>query len=188
MNVLIIIAHPSKDSFSNKIAKAYSKGKKSIGDKVKTLNLYDNYIDINYLQFNNISKKENELIKKSQKLIHWADEIILCFPIWNLGEPAILKNWFDLVFTSGFAFKYKKGGSHERLLSGRSAKIFATCNGKAWKYKMIGNPVKTIWKSGRLGFCGIKLKEFNYIDSMRKRDENNRKETLKIIEMNSIRK
>ncbi len=187
MNILIITAHPLKDGFSNKIANAYSKGKKSIGDNVKILRLYNNHKNINYFQFNSNSKKEMEFIKKSQKLIFWANEIILCFPIWNVGEPAILKNWYDSVFISGFSFKFKKGGSHDKLLSGRTAKIFVTSDGEAWKYKLIGNPIKTIWRFGRLGFCGIKLKEFNYLDKMRKRDENNRKESLKMIEKNSAK-
>ena len=35
-----------------------------------------------------------------------ADEIVFCFPVWWGDAPAILKNWLDYNFTSGFAFKY----------------------------------------------------------------------------------
>src|SRR5699024_7152849 len=33
-----------------------------------------------------------------------ADAVIVQFPLWWYGMPAILKGWFDRVFVSGFAF------------------------------------------------------------------------------------
>lgn len=36
--------------------------------------------------------------------IRQADAIIVQFPLWWYGMPAILKGWFDRVFVSGFAF------------------------------------------------------------------------------------
>jgi NAD(P)H dehydrogenase (quinone) len=43
-----------------------------------------------------------------QEKILWADEIVLVFPIWWGDMPAIMKNWMDCNFMSGFAFKYEK--------------------------------------------------------------------------------
>ncbi|MEU9099985.1 NAD(P)H-dependent oxidoreductase [Streptomyces sp. NPDC048361] len=34
----------------------------------------------------------------------WADTLIVQFPLWWYGMPAILKGWFDRVFVRGFAF------------------------------------------------------------------------------------
>ncbi|MBV2365738.1 NAD(P)H-dependent oxidoreductase [Streptomonospora nanhaiensis] len=39
-----------------------------------------------------------------QERIDWADAIVLHFPLWWFGPPAILKGWLDRVLVQGFAF------------------------------------------------------------------------------------
>ena len=39
-----------------------------------------------------------------QVKIRRADAVVVQFPLWWYGMPAILKGWFDRVFVSGFAF------------------------------------------------------------------------------------
>jgi NAD(P)H dehydrogenase (quinone) len=43
-------------------------------------------------------------IVAEQAKIAWADTLVLQFPLWWYGMPAILKGWFDRVFVKGFAF------------------------------------------------------------------------------------
>lgn len=43
-----------------------------------------------------------ELVEEQAKLRR-ADAVIIQFPLWWYGVPAILKSWFDRVFVSGFA-------------------------------------------------------------------------------------
>jgi NAD(P)H dehydrogenase (quinone) len=43
-------------------------------------------------------------IRAEQEKIEWADTVILQFPIWWYGMPAILKGWFDRVFVMGFGY------------------------------------------------------------------------------------
>lgn len=61
-------------------------------------------------------------IRAEQRKISWADAIVLHFPLWWFGPPAILKGWFDRVLVQGFAFgledeqgrtlRYGGGGLH----------------------------------------------------------------------------
>lgn len=44
-----------------------------------------------------------EIITEQEKL-RQADAVVVQFPLWWYGMPAILKGWFDRVFVSGFAF------------------------------------------------------------------------------------
>lgn len=46
----------------------------------------------------------SEDILVEQRKIAWADVLVLHFPFWWFGPPAILKGWFDRVFVQGFAF------------------------------------------------------------------------------------
>jgi NAD(P)H dehydrogenase (quinone) len=43
-------------------------------------------------------------ITAEQAKLRWADTVVLQFPLWWYGMPAILKGWFDRVFVKGFAY------------------------------------------------------------------------------------
>ncbi len=43
-------------------------------------------------------------IADEQRKLLWADVVILQFPMWWYGMPAILKGWVDRVFAYGFAY------------------------------------------------------------------------------------
>lgn len=49
-----------------------------------------------------------------QEKIRWADALVLHFPLWWLGPPAILKGWFDRVFVQGFAFGLRDDAGRAR--------------------------------------------------------------------------
>jgi NAD(P)H dehydrogenase (quinone) len=53
-------------------------------------------------------------IEHEQQKILAADVVVVQFPLWWYGMPAILKGWFDRVFLSGFAFG-KDPGTGRRL-------------------------------------------------------------------------
>ena len=51
---------------------------------------------------------ENRLaedIKEEQDKLRSADLLILQFPLYWMGFPAILKGWIDRIFSHGFAFE-----------------------------------------------------------------------------------
>lgn len=73
-----------------------------------------------------------EDVRAEQAKLSGADLLVLQFPLWWYGMPAILKGWFDRVFVNGFAFgvrdpetgrtlKYGEGG-----LAGRRALAITT--------------------------------------------------------------
>ena len=43
-------------------------------------------------------------VAEEQSKLQGADAIVIQFPLWWYGMPAILKGWFDRVFVNGFAF------------------------------------------------------------------------------------
>lgn len=44
-----------------------------------------------------------EVVAEQEKLV-WADTVVVQFPLWWFGVPAILKGWIDRVFIKGFAY------------------------------------------------------------------------------------
>lgn len=61
-----------------------------------------------------IEEKLPEDVAGEQDKLRRADAVVVQFPLWWYGTPAILKGWFDRVLVSGFAFG-KDPASGKRL-------------------------------------------------------------------------
>jgi len=188
MKILIITAHPSETSFTHKIAETYKKASENNGHEIEIIDLYDNKLKQEFLNFENVKEiKISNETKYIQNKILQSNELIFIFPIWWADSPAIMKNFLDSNFTTNFAFKYENNKSIG-LLNGKTAKIFTTCDGPGFFYKFPFVSLKTTWGTARLGFCGIKLNKFIIFDKMRKRNEKERENMLKKISIIASKK
>jgi putative NADPH-quinone reductase len=185
MNTLIITAHPSSKGFTHKIAERFKKKRESLGFNVEIVDLYDENYKLDFLSFEDpkVDFPNNGIVDLLQKKISLANEIVFIFPMWNLTEPAILKNFYDIVFRARFAFRYVQGKLLPvPLLNGKIAHFFITCDSNSILFKLLGNPLKIIWKFGRLKLCGIKIKNFIYFDKMLFSDDSKRENYLIKVE------
>ena len=135
--ILILNAHPNKKSFCSALAESYLNGAQSSNADIKLINL----IDLNFdpiLKTTNSQDTELEPdILKVQKEISKADHLVFVYPNWWGTYPALLKGFFDRVFTSGFAFRYRtKNPLPEKLLTGKSARVIVTMDTPAWYYSI----------------------------------------------------
>ena len=181
MKVLIVTAHPASYGFTHKIANRYKHAKEERGHEVFIMDLYKKKYAQPFLDFEDIKKdtKPTATTRMIQEKIVWADEVVFVFPVWWFGAPAVLKNFLDQNFTSGFAFKYNKQGIRAELLEGRTARIFATADGPWWVYLLFRFSAFMRWRHGVLGFCGIDLKTFDiFADMFRHKDEASRERML----------
>ena len=179
--VLIIKSHPSSKGFTQNICETY-KTESSKENEVKIIDLYSKKYFLNFLNFEDkfeLKSLDNSEISNIKNKISWADELVFIFPIWWGDCPAIMKNFFDVIIQSGFAFKYENG-KQIKLLKGKTAKVFATCDGPSIMYKLFLRPM---WKFGRLNFCGIKLKSFVVFDRMFRRGDSERKYFLNRVKV-----
>ncbi|MGV9802837.1 NAD(P)H-dependent oxidoreductase [Mycobacterium sp. NPDC003449] len=51
-----------------------------------------------------LNRTQSADVAAEQQKLRDADALVIQFPLWWYGMPAILKGWFDRVFVSGFAF------------------------------------------------------------------------------------
>jgi NAD(P)H dehydrogenase (quinone) len=86
------------------------------------------------------SQQAPDVAEEQRKLL-WADVVVLQFPYWWYGMPAILKGWFDRVYACGFAYGVGPyGGSQwgkrfgEGVLEGKRAMVATTVGGRATHY------------------------------------------------------
>lgn len=157
--VLIILGHPAPTSFGKAIAQRYQTEAQSVGHSVQAIELARLGFDpILHLGYKGEQALEPDLLH-AQSQIKWADDIILVFPIWWGGMPALLKGFLDRTLLPGFAFKYDPAGKGlEALLKGRTARVIMTMDTPRWIDRLLyGSPVIRQLRMPILRFCGIKL-------------------------------
>ena len=182
MNILIITAQPSSKGFVHTMASTYKKSALSSEKTAEIIDLYDKKYMLPFLQFEDIKKiKLSETAILLQKKIEKADEIIFIFPLWWGLMPAILKNFFDTVFSSGFAFKYVNG-LPKGLLKNKKARVLITCDAPRWMYFFLGFPLKKALKTLILRFCGIQTISFDIWGKISFRSEKEKNDILKTVE------
>jgi NAD(P)H dehydrogenase (quinone) len=169
--ILMLTAHPSTKGHTHKIAEAYKTTAEGKGHEVTLVDLYKSENQIPFLQYEDIKNYEKHPnVIRFQELITNTSEIVVIHPLWWGGAPAIMKNFFDQVFTAGFAFSWA-GGHLNKLLKGRTAKVFITTGGPMWIYRLfVIPPFKAIWKYMTLEYCGVKVTDFQVCDYMAKPD------------------
>jgi len=103
-------------------------------------------------------------IQAEQDKLFWCDALILQFPLWWFGLPAILKGWVDRVFASG-GRTYGNGKWYDRgVFAGKRAMCSVTIGGPASMYSAYGvnGPIDAILfpiHHGMLYFTGFTVIE-----------------------------
>jgi putative NADPH-quinone reductase len=179
-NILLILGHPSKDSFSNALLEAYKKGAESEGATVKTIYISD--LDFNGYRTGDGMELEEDLVK-SQGLILWADHVVLAFPNWWGFMPAITKGFIDRIFLPGFAFKHQSGKIFpEKLLKGKSIRVLVTMDTpKFWFYLVYRASQYQILKNIVFGYVGFDPVKFSTFGFMRKSTDKQRQNWLQKV-------
>jgi NAD(P)H dehydrogenase (quinone) len=160
MNVLIIYAHPNPRSFNQAILETVDDALRERGHATRIHDLYQ-------MQFRAVLDGEDLLrnwrgdlapdTRREQDAVQWAQGLVLIYPIWWFGPPAILKGWIDRVFTRKFAFDFGPGGM-KGLLTHEQALILNTLGGDEGTYQqerwheLLVRPMA----EGVLGACGVR--------------------------------
>ena len=75
-----------------------------------------------------------------------AEALILSFPVWNFGYPAILKGFFDRVFLPGVSFRLENGQVKPNLTQIRKLAAVTTYGGTRLRAFMAGDPPRKLVK------------------------------------------
>jgi len=155
--VLVILGHPSTDSFCSALAQTYIHSAKIAGHDVRVLRLGDLRFDpVLHHGYTQVQALEPDLLS-AQADILWAEHLTWVFPVWWGGIPALMKGFIDRVFLPGFAFKYRAGKAFpDKLLKGRTAHLLVTLDTPAWYYRWVYRmPAIHQMRRTTLALCGI---------------------------------
>lgn len=81
-------------------------------------------------------------VDEEQRKIQAADAVILMFPLWWFGMPAIMKGWIDRVWAFGLAYGYRGAGNAYRYgeggMAGKRALLAVSVGGPEQDYSARG--------------------------------------------------
>ena len=157
--VLLIQCHPDRGQahFGHALADAYADGAARAGHTVER-------IDLTALDFPLLRSKADwdrgtvpAALVRAQQAIANAEHVVLFFPLWLGGMPALLKGLLEQVLRPGFALP--RPGERVRrwkLLAGRSARVVVTMGMPALVYRWYfrAHTVKALERN-ILGFVGF---------------------------------
>jgi putative NADPH-quinone reductase len=107
--VLVVMAHPSPDSYCRALAERAESGARTAGHEVTVLDLYA-------LGFRAaMSPQEREayhgdtpildpMVAEHAALVQRAEALVFVYPTWWSGLPAIMRGWLERVMVPGVGF------------------------------------------------------------------------------------
>lgn len=164
---LIIYAHPTKNGHNGAILQEVESHFKASEESYELIDLYAEKFDPVLRE--NCFNTPNKQAKRYQNHIKKADHLIFIYPVWWGTFPAVLKGFFDQVFTRGFAFMYRPlpfpvfgmRAIPLGLLKDKRATIFITMGARRWQNALFLRKISTrAVKKPLLGFCGIRSKVY----------------------------
>lgn len=106
---LVVVAHPSGDSYCQALAARAEAGLTAAGHEVVVLDLYalDFVAAMNSTEraaYESPEPISDPLVAEHARLVQRASTIVFVYPTWWSGLPAIMKGWLERVLVPGVGF------------------------------------------------------------------------------------
>jgi putative NADPH-quinone reductase len=172
MRVLLIHCHPRADSFSAALRDAAAGALAAAGHEVEIRNLYaEGFVAALSSEERAAyhTEGENERgIEDHVAALRRAEALLLVYPTWWYGMPALLKGWFDRVWSPGVAFRLGSGAIEPLLTNIRRIGVVTTYGSPSWLLwyigwpdrKLIGRGIRRLCAKG----CGLDWVSLNAMD------------------------
>ena len=168
MKTLIVYNHPHEGSFCSAIREAVENGLKTGDHEYKVIDLdkdgFDPVMRSKDLKAFVTAGKIGEdgledvdpLVLRYMKMLRWAEQIVMIFPIWWMTTPAMTKGFIDKVIFPGVVYKMEGGKLVSMLSSLKQVTIITTMNTPSEVYHdVFGNPLEGSLIKGTFNQIGI---------------------------------
>jgi NAD(P)H dehydrogenase (quinone) len=158
MRVLVIYCHPRPDSFGAALRDAVTDALTASGHAVELRDLYAEEFDpvLSAEQRDAYFDEARNLvgIEDHVAALRRTEGLVLVYPTWWFGMPAMLKGWFDRVWLPGVAFRL--GGPkalRPLLIDIRWIGVVTTYGSPWWLLWWVGWPDRRVVRRGLRPLC-----------------------------------
>ena len=140
MRALVIVAHPSPESFVSFLGSEVVAELQNSGHEIRHHDLWAEEFSpvfTAYERLNHVGDVEEKLknlpeLRQHVEDLQWCDALVLVYPTWWSGQPAMLKGWFDRVLMNGVAWVLPEGAARIRpLLTNVRRLVVVTTHGSS---------------------------------------------------------
>ena len=188
--IAIIDGHPEANParFCHALADAYAEGASDAGHIVARIDIAE--MEVSFLRSKS-DWEQNEAspaIRRAQEIIARANHLVIIYPLWLGGMPAMLKAFFEQALRPGFAFSRELSGLNAGLLRGKSAHVVITMGMPAavFRFFFLAHSLRS-FKRNVLRFCGIGNIRDTLIGNIEGRSAEDRKTLLADMRQRGVR-
>ena len=154
MRILVVWAHPLPDSYSAALKDRAVAALEASGHQIDLLDLYAEEFDPvlsaqERIDYHEIGPNQAN-VESYVAQLRAAEGLLLIFPTWSFGFPAILTGWLQRVWVPGVAFGLREEGGPiiPGILGIRRVAAITTTGSPWWYVKAVGNPARKVLKRG----------------------------------------
>jgi putative NADPH-quinone reductase len=165
VRVLVLHAHPARESLSRAACDAAERGLRRAGHDVRVVHLDDEGFSAAMTleerrAYETPAPILDPVVARHAEWVRWAEALVFVYPTWWGTMPAPLKGWLDRVLVPGVAFhldpetnKVRPDLGHIRVLAGVST------YGSPWPIVFLSGDAgrRTILRALRL-LCGLRCR------------------------------
>jgi len=147
LRILVLYAHPVETSFGAAVHATVVKTLKARGHAIDDCDLNAEAFDPvmsrrDRLEYHDLAVNRTRVAPYVDRLLA-AEALVLSYPVWNMGFPAILKGFVDKVFLPGVSFTLKENGDYAPCLH-NVKRLGAVCTygGKRLHTFLMGDPCR----------------------------------------------
>lgn len=159
MKCLVVIAHPLHESLCHALAERAIGALRAAGHEVVVEDLcagFDPRLSAAERGSYYAPRHDAAAVREEAARLLAAEGLVLCFPTWWFGFPAVLKGWFDRVWAPGVAYDHASdlGPIRPRLTGLRHALAVTSLGAPWWVDRLVlRQPVQRVLKTAILGTC-----------------------------------
>ncbi|MEO1703517.1 MAG: NAD(P)H-dependent oxidoreductase [Pseudomonadota bacterium] len=144
MRILVLYAHPVEESFNGAMHRLAVDRLRDRGHEVDDCDLYAEDFDPRLTREERLGYHDMgpniEPVRSYVERLRAAEALVLNYPVWNFGYPAILKGFFDRVFLPGVSFNIVNGTVRPCLHNIKKVGVVTTYGGSRARAFLVGDP------------------------------------------------
>jgi NAD(P)H dehydrogenase (quinone) len=148
MRVLVLHAHPVAESYNGHLHRLVVERLTAKGHEVDDCDLYAEDFDPRLTRAERLGYHEIgpniAPVKSYVERVQAADALVMCYPVWNFGYPAILKGFFDRVFLPGVSFDIVDGKVRPCLHNIKKVAVVTSYGGSRLRALLVGDPPRKV--------------------------------------------